>query len=651
MMNRISKYTFGLFILSLTTILLFKALSGNLSYYQNSCPDDVLSWDGSLRLCEVIDQYQDFRQGNILRGFINLLDAPTWPAFRGFLSLLTFALTPGGPNVPQDVLITFLFFVGVFIAICYISFVILRKPVEASATFFLCTILLIHTRELPLISLSAMLETQGMFFTLLATYFLYRLYDEESQITAEVRKDYSRVLSIGLFISIGGVFHTKYPYGIMLLVSILACELIRRPSTYLDVIKLFYQKTLKGAPQFLFAAFILALIFFALTGKLGDQSPNPKLYKRLMYLGFLAILIYLNVKLYREKSLWSGLPSTMRRLYLTGFLPVLAWLFMHPTRFNTVLGTQQRLPPDPNAAKISFTRLFFNQFDFPPLLIAFTMIALFALTYGALQSLPVVNNRRDPETETGSDESKQSPLKEIFNAVEKILTIPLVAPIIMLLVQLLLLEFSTKNKQARHIYHLQPALLLFFSFWILELPSILVESVKLRRIFALTLSVVFVAGGLYFSYGDKGILSGSYHKNSRPLCFNGKKNDFFDPARWYAARIEPNKRYLTINTFHDFSAITRVYSVQMAPVIDLLMRMKAVQSPRGDLRSDSKYQYPDWKKFDSIIIISESCKQPVQDLKLQKRAIETKSKLKPTQEKLSPDGKFCYREYKITPQP
>src|SRR5690606_34737318 len=88
----------------------------------------------------------------------------------------------------------------------------------------LAILLMLSGTELMRYAFSAMLETQGMFFMLWACFFIVRLYDST--------RTFSRWDLAGLAVAFQGVMHTKYPYGVMLLIAVAGLELVRNPRQY-----------------------------------------------------------------------------------------------------------------------------------------------------------------------------------------------------------------------------------------------------------------------------------------------------------------------------------------------------------------------------------------------------------------------------------
>ncbi len=601
----------------LAVVLLLTVLPAQWKHYRGVCPStDVLTWDGNLRLTAVADQYDDFRSGRVLRATISLLDAPTWPAFRGVVSLGVFAFT-GGPDVRRDVAVTFFFFCALFASLLFTAIRLSGSVFVGGMTTLLASLLLIHSRDLNMFALSAMLETQGMFFMLWTAYFVYRLYASSEGAPGE------KLLVAGLFVSTQGVFHTKYPYGVVLLLALVGAEVLSRPLFYLDFAKRLHREHFGPRRLALIGVFLAAIVLAARAGLLGDASPNPRLAKRLVYLGFLILVVDFNIHVYRRRArLREHLPRSMKMLYVWGVLPALIWLFMHPTRFNTTLGTQQRLPPGADAGSISYARLFFRQFDQNWILILFVCAALVCLAI-----IVVLAFRRSRVRGALSGDFARDALFMVTLGMA---------------LQWIVLEFSTPNKQPRHVYHLLPALFVLVGLWIARgLGEIDTEKRGFAaRVPAIGVSVLVFTCAYSLVSREPGLLSGEYF-NGRNLCANLPRK-FYGPARRHAAALRPSGRYVVINTYHESGPPGRL----LASHTDLLLRMRV--RGKGRVRNDSRHRWKTWREFDRLMVLAANCSHPLVLARVEKRARDTGSRLKLLRERKLEPGKYCYREYQIT---
>lgn len=613
---------FALLIVGFSLLAIF-------NHYSTDCPSqDVLSWDGTLRFIDVLDQHQDFRRGNYGRALFSLFEAPTWPPLRGIIMHFVILVTTGAPAPALNVFVSYAFFVLLFPSLLYIADRLGGGYAVTGPVFFVISIMLIQSRELPLYSLTAMLETQGMFFFLWSCYFVYRFYEG-----GRSRPD--RLVVAGLFISVQGLFHTKYPYGVMFLFSLFVYEFLRRPVIYFHVFHLLKVRHFRRVRTFLIITFFLLIALLAGSGQLGDFGAHVKLSKFVVYAGFLLILIDFHVYLLRDRLyLLSLLSPRTVLLYFTTLFPALIWLFMHPVRFNSTLGTQQRIVS--GISGDSFFSILFNRiFDFRLLLTGLailSLISILALIFAFL---------RQSMRSSDAPLRFRSAAKITLQCLHELLVHPLGPPTFLLVLQLLILDFTTPNKQLRHIYHLLPALLLFLSLWPFRLPDLPLFSSFSRNIGRTILAASMTIAVCFYLYFPPGILSGRYFQSGRTVC-SSLPASVYDPFRHLADSIRADKKYILINTYHRPGSPPP--GSLAAPLIDMFLRLKTYE--RGLVRNDSRYRFRNWAGFDGLLVAAQHCDPIYYGHPLALRLRETESQIRLTQKSEQSNG-MCLLEFRI----
>ena len=570
-------------------------LFSNWTHFVTLCPAlDVLSWDANLRLITVIDQYRDFGNGDIVGGVRPFLESPTWPALRSFFSLLLFAFT--GPDAVWDVSIGFAFFCLLLLSCLYVSIRLSESPLEGAAIFFFCVAALFHTREIPAYSLSSMLETQGMFFLLWSAYWIFRCYE-------------GRGRGVWLLLSVQGLFHTKYPYGVMLLLAVAAYEALSRPGAWREFGMFGFREHYRGVRRVAIVVFGLLLLALLFARKFTPIDPNTKVFKYLFYLVALILFADFNVFVVRHREALRGIvPASMRMLYPTAFLPALAWLFLHPDRLISVLGTQLHVQEQTRSFALSF---FTDVFDIGWPIVVLSLAAFFAGGFFFYK------NR------SGGGISQEDRGR--------------MAASLIVVLQFLILEFLTGNKQLRHIYHLLPALLVLCLLWVFHLSRLLPKRSHLSAFFP---AAIFLMGVFLF-VRPGGLLTSAY-ASARPLCYTGTDGSVYEPARWMSSRIDPEARHILINSFHRTLEPSR--GRMLATETDLLLRMAVGD---GDVRNDSRYRHRTWEGFDRLLFVTATCPDPLRDPLLEQRAGETGSRIELRATHRHPSGDFCLRDYGI----
>ena len=593
-------------LLVVTAVLVQQLLGSSWKYFEEKCPNtDVLSWDANLRLSLVLDQYQELVRGDVMPALASLLRAPTWPFLRSAMALIVFLLSDTGPNTILDVAIGFVFYALVFPSIWIVAFEFTRSGLQAAVIWFFASVSLLFTSEIPAYGVSAMLEGQGMFFMLWTLYFTFKLYEQQrlrqTMAEAGTLHDFPRRkrFAIGLLVFGQALFHTKYPYGLMLLIAYAVYELVRRPRRFIELLVLAREQRYhgwRGALVLLFAGIMIAFV-------LGSRLPalkavlNTKSGKYLVYALAVVLFLDFNVYLYRFRFEFRRLFDTATRtIYVFYFLPALGWLFLDPDRVNSTLGTQLHAQ---DGARSFLARFVEGTFDVPEPVLACLAAGLLTCCVVALLSI------RKRGIGQGLTDWLGRPATGVFGVI---------------LIQWVILELLTSNKQIRHIYHLLPALFVIGAVWCLALPQLFrrarygrletgMRFVALSMAFLLPLTVSVMP--LRLLMGGQGPAGSGLDLNyaytrSRPLCFTGTDRNAFEPVRWMARRVDPGHRYMLVNSFHYYEdpRIAQSAGRFLASDFDLLLRMRTLNS--GALRN-APGDHGNPHDFDRLLALGPDC--------------------------------------------
>lgn len=574
------------------------------SAYQEKCVNkDLLNWDGNLRFTSVVEFNRDIREGRIGPPLLELLQSPTWPPLRKAISLFL-SFFSENPDPVVDTHISTVFSLLLLIALPLMGWVILRKE-EGLWSGAIAGLIVLTMKEFPLYSFAAMLETQGMLFFLLAcgAYYLNR---DAGFASGRGKGHVPWILFLGFF----GLYMTKYPYGILFILSVLVIESI-------SYLARFRQLLVRGIlPHYWLRwnlVFPLLLIFaagvFVLKGPLGLPE-GSKFYKQLLYGSLLLLFVDLNVHLFRHRTLIrTMLLAHQIRLYAFGILPVAVWFLSSPDRFGAFLGAGLHVQEEGRIFLWSLLTETVDSAFLMPLVLAILAAGMIIISRGRRNLRTWV---RDP-----------------MNAV-----------VLVILGNLLLLEVLTANKQLRHIYHLVPAFLLF-SFLVLfkryrpghSRPGIISARGAVGEASGLMITLFLGLGFAFFP----GLLGANPAQHN--VCFSGEDRAIVAPARRVAAQV-PKDAVVVLNTFHDLNAPKP--GRLLASEMDLLIRYRTA----GRARNESSYELRNWDRFHYFVFISHSCSSTIADDI--EHTMENKRRVKLSQKGTYFDASgICMQLYKI----
>lgn len=621
---------FGSICVGIAGVLILFALELLVSawgYRQNACPStDILSWDGNLRLMGAIDQYFDWKAGRWSAAILGLLSAETWPPLRDLLHHLVFALQ-GSITTDGSVLISTIFLALLLPSALYISVRLLGGWWGAIAASVFC-VLVLHGHEFLRFALTGMLETQAMFFMLWAVYFWYRLYSPSGRAS-----DGSLLLKVrvGVCASLLGLFFTKYPYGPMFLIAILVVEATLYPRATVELLLQLWSSHYRGWRAALGLAVVVGIVALSKLGAIGDAGRYARFWKALIILfSFLAVVDLGVLLLGRRDDLWPQLSDTLRTLILGLFLPMLAWLFVYPTRFKTLLGTQQRIVESPGLETFA-EMLLSRSVEIPGAMLVLVSGGLVVVLLELLQR-------------KGGVTAAVVAGGESFAPVRR--SLPGWALLAFLGVQLLLLDISTVNRQERHIYHLVPAIVLALLVILMAPLRKQTGSFTWQLRLVQSLPAVLVLAFLAMPLRQAWALRQDLARGSQ-LCAN-PPNEFVAPVRSLVAQAQVDKRVVLINTFH--SELAGWPYRPLATPVDLLLRFRALGAG-GEVRNDNRFRYKSWSGFDRVALVTAACDDATAGL-LTTRAQQTGATVKLDREvSLGKEAVFCLREYALNPLP
>lgn len=589
---------------------------------------DLLTWDENIRLNVVLDQYQDFKEFRIWRAFFPFLESPTWPPLRSFLSLLLL-LTPGDiPITWKDSFLGLVFYILCFPTILYIVYKITGSALKAGLASILTLALTLHTTEGPSYSLSSMLETQGMFFLLWTYYTLYKLYKQTEEDPYRIDFDKNQKIEWSVFLSLFGLFFTKYPYGLLLFIAIFVYEVLSKPKEYSEILKFAFSQRYKGLRRIFLLLVILLVLSLPILRVITNINLDQRQFKLIIYYCTVLLFLDFNTFVYQKREEWKRIaPTSIRVLYVFAIAPSLVWIFANPDRVMSLINAQMIV----NEYVKSFTlALFASPTTTSPVSHVFQEPWIFRIFFFGLIGLILwfLWNRI------------QTQKQNLIGLTTRNLRDPLVAVTCILFLQYIIIDATTGNKQLRHVFPPLPALFTIFSLWVFRFIE---TDFKKLRIFAIGFGVlVFIwSASLYVREG--GLLRDSFEK-VQYFCLKGFQTDLFQPARDLTNKISADGKYIVFNGFHEEFNFDKKGRL-IASEIDLLMRMKTFQS--GKYRNDSRHKWKTWEEFSSALVITPVCGQKEMMDKFGIRSAAVGKSVTLKKEYKHPSGNYCLREYSL----
>ncbi len=558
-----NKYLWTIIFFILMGSLLYSLYFLNQNFLQ--CPNkDMLLWDANIRMIQSIDILQYIKIQEYTLAIKTLLDSPTWPPLRSLISILIILIN-GKPDPVLDTRVSIVFFL-LTIAIIYWGFLYLfyedyNKNLINKILIFLILFtsisFLLLLDQIPEYLFNSMLEIQGMFFYTLFIFLLYNIYKTN---IINTKKNIIFFI-IGFFI-----YFTKYPYGILISISLIAIEFLSNPFHFSQELKKLislyknYRIIFLLLPVF---SFILILFF----PYLKWSFLKTKMIKNLMYFFIVIAFVEFNIFIYKNKiQLFS---EKLRCFYIYFILPFFIVILSHPDRFHSLLSAQSDTI---DKGRSFFISIFYDYFLNSTGFFITTITSFLVLIYTFY--------------------------KNHYNIFKTIEYNPVIKILIFLWIHFLILEFLTTNHQARYIFQIIPGLLLFHG----AVFFLLVDKFKIYFIFIFF--IIFFINVIYiFSTID-----------NRNTCFSGTDKNLFEPVRKIFLLIPEDTKGLIFNEFHEYKKyghhLDNPY-VFIPTDIDVYIRYKVY--PKGYAFNYSYYQDFHKRKWNSLIYINIDCNQELKN--------------------------------------
>lgn len=656
-------------VLTLIGLAFFFSQYASWSSQFQACPNkDTLLWDANMRLLQALDGVDDLRQGIILPVLRDLLASPTWPPLRTLFSM-GILIAHGHPDPVADMWPSEFFLLALVPLLAFFAAFFSPRSVVPSmggrayfALLFLTALfLLAGLEDLPQYVFSSMLEVQGMFFftwNAWAIYLVYRHY-ETSQ------GPVSRALKASFFLSGLGLYMTKYPYGILTGVSLLALELIRHPAMLGSALLQSLRARYRGWRLAPFALLALAACLILIGPHIAHDLVNTRLAKNFIYVALLWIFVDFNLYLWRYRP--ASFPASTRLFYLWFVLPFATVLLSHPDRFGSLIQAQtDRVTARRTYLLTLFDDYFVQNRVFAALVLGGLLLTVAAYVVQRLRTFPVMTDRGDDISpavhgqETGAGGASPEGRAgwrwhrwvDLFQRMPLSLKIrPEITMVIFLWFNVFVMEFLTSNHQARYVFQILP-LMVFFHGSLLPLAAEMMPvQPSLRTVGAVLVMLIlsgfcvlpFLSDMRLFLSGRPGMGAGlTSGQMQRHVCFSGTDPAPFDAARRIAAWTPESSNAILINEFHD--AHSTPTGRAQATEVDLFLRYRVWG--HGQMRTDSKYRFNDWLRFSEALHVTTDCGAPGEELSLMKRAAQVHATLVRTDQYTDASG-LCAVRYRI----
>lgn len=535
------------------------------------CPNkEMLLWDANIRMIQALDVLQFIKEKQFLESIKILLDSPTWPPLRTIISIVLI-LFNGRPDPILDTRPSIFFFLLLFLSIILFVYKFYIKKSKdlldqwiGYISIFLTISFLFLLKQIPEYLFNSMLEIQGMLFYFV--FISYYIYINQNHL-------YSKRKTKILFFVLGALIYlTKYPYGVLISISLVVIEMIKNPKFFLtESLKII--KTYKNLRFVLIVMLFLSFGFILLYPYFFSSNLNKKAIKNLVYVSILIFYTEFNVYIYRKKLYFFS--ENLRFFYKFFIFPFSLLILIHPDRFFSLLGAQSDIiEKDRNF----FTSLFFDYFY------NHWVFSLF-MTFSFLTVFYTIFKNRNQFTEY----FKKSPILQILTLVWT---------------HFFILEFTTTNHQARYIFQILPLLILFHSLIFIEIKNI---SFKIGIVFFL---IIFIMSNFYFLY--------IYPPKTRNVCFAGRDSKLFEPVYLIQQEILPHTKAIIFNEFHEYKKDSQQLDnpyLFIPTDIDVHLRYKVF--PNGFLINYQR-NFKSLKEFKKIIYITHSCKNEIIESKYYK---------------------------------
>lgn len=540
----------------------------NQQFFQ--CPNkEMLLWDANIRMIQALDILQWIKEKEFFKSIKVLLDSPTWPPLRTIISIILILLN-GKPDPILDTRPAILFFFLLLLSIILFVYFDFIKTQESRfdqaigyISIFVTISFLFLLKQIPEYLFNSMLEIQGMLF-----YFLFISY----YVYIAKHESYSKFKTKMIFFLLGALIYlTKYPYGILITISLIIIEFIKNPRDFfIESIQLL--KTYKN-----FRVFLIIMIFFSFVFILlypyffSNTILNKKTLKNLLYASILVFFVEFNIYLSIKKV--SFFSKNLIFFYKFFIIPFAILILSHPDRFHSLLSAQSDIiEKDRNFFISLFLDYFYNDWLFSSfMLLSFFTIIVFIFKHR--HQLTNITNQ---------------------NIILEIL--------IFIWIHFFILEFTTTNHQARYIFQILPPLLLFHALIFKEIKN------KNFKIGILIFSIILVISNFFnLLYINP--------PHARNVCFAGRDSKLFAPVFLIKKEISPNTRAIIFNEFHEYKKNSeQLGNPYLFIPTDIDVHLRYQVYPNGFIINYQRnIQYT--KEFKKIIYITYSCKNDIKESK------------------------------------
>jgi hypothetical protein len=444
---------------------------------------EFLTWDPELRYIFTLNLMDSLRRGELISFVFQLFDTPTWPPLRNVFQISVFGFLGHSPKV--DVGITVFTFALLAFSLFYLSklfskddFIVLFSVPIGLGIFF--------SPQLLLYTFSGMLEVQGALFFLWSSV-LFSIFIKQ--------KTNSRRFYFSLFISVFGLYLTKYPYGYLFCFSVIGILVLYYPKKWSLVFEIYKRLSFKFHVPLILSFGLLFLFIFLPSSFFVGKVKNYFKYS-------IAILLLVEFSIFFVSSRDSILKLFSKFYYscILIFFPIAIWTLLHPDRFGSSSGTLSHVQMDgfqvgevvtkdfayyTHLIKVFWWEIWF----YPELGLFLGLISIFSIIFGAY-----------------------SFFKNRFVKIHLILNLILWS-------SLAGLTLATPNHQGRHVYHLIPLVLLLPIF-------ILKEERFIRKSGKIFLGICIASFLGFHFFKNPNWLGNSY------LCFAGVGNLYELPRFW-----------------------------------------------------------------------------------------------------------------------
>ncbi|MBW7857394.1 MAG: hypothetical protein H3C43_03635 [Leptonema sp. (in: Bacteria)] len=552
---------------------------------------DTLVWDANIRFIQAIDFVDDFKSGIYLPGISSLIASPTWPPLRTIFSILLI-WWHGSPDPVIDILPSVVFLFGVVwlyfgFVVWYTKTRILDITIRAKApnrvllysilttlffslVFFTTLFLILGVFDLPAYIFSSMLEIQGMFFFTWNGWSIYSI--------LKSKRTVSKFVIWSFFLSGVGLYLTKYPYGILTGLSLIAICMLKSPVDFWNASRKVLIERYKGWHLIPLVLLILALVIVVLGPHLGTELVNTKAIKRFLYIALLLVFIDFNHYLYKRRPNYFS--TELKIFYLYFILPFAIVLLSHPDRFGSLI--QAQTDTVPGGSRFYPVALFAEYF--------MSVGPLIVIVLGGILILLVsifLQKKSWHSLLTGEQ------------SIEWLMTI-------FVWCNIFIMQFMTSNHQSRYLLQIFPLFLFFHSSMFLYLFRSKNKSNGLTRLNwpSFVLPVLIFVSLPFFAIKP---LFTKDRLQPVNICFAATDPTPVQEARELAASIPKSSRAIVVNDCHEVTA--PLFARAQATEIDLFLRYRTWGS--GIIRNDSKYRYKTWQdsklNFNEVIHVSYEC--------------------------------------------